>query len=210
VHDVRDPETRALLAEIPDATYREVDLLQVRAKRIGAGAFEAIIRRWIERLRGLPPRVVVNDRLDVAIAARAHGVHIGQRDLPIEAVRKIAPPGFILGVSVHDRSELLEARGAGADYAGLGAFFETGTKSRARRLDPARAGLAERVPDLDLPVLAIGGITVERVEAALSVPAVTGIAVSSAVQDAGDPAAAIAKLRSKLDQSWTRRDGGEE
>jgi len=152
---------------------------------------------------------VVNDRLDVAIAAGAHGVHVGQGDLPVEAVRRIVPAGFIVGVSAHDRSELLRARRVGVDYAGLGAFFETGTKSRARRLDPFRAGLAERVPDLDLPVFAIGGITVERIEYALSVPAVTGIAVSSAVQDAHDPAMAIVQLRSQLEQAWKRREGGE-
>lgn len=151
--------------------------------------------------------VIVDDRFDVALAAGADGVHVGQRDLPVDAIREAVPEEFLVGASTHDRRELLSARGAGADYAGLGAFFPTGTKPAARGLDPEAAGVAEPVPGLDLPVLAIGGISVERLERVFDVPAVTGVAVSGAIQDADDPGRAVADLRTRLDEIWIQRRG---
>lgn len=153
--------------------------------------------------------MIVDDRVDVALAAEADGVHVGQRDLDVKAVRGLAPAGFLVGVSTHDRHELLSACAAGADYAGLGAFFETDTKITTRPLDPEAAGVAEPWSELELPVLAIGGITVERLARALEVPAVTGVAVSGAIQGADDVERAVAKLRSRLDEIWIEQRRGE-
>jgi thiamine-phosphate pyrophosphorylase len=180
-------------------------MVQVRGKGLAAGELEEVAAAWVERLAGLPSRVVVDDRPDVALAARADGVHLGAEDLPLEAARALAPR-LLLGASTHDREELLAAQAAGADYAGLGAFHATGTKSRAQLLDPERAGLWDPVPGLAIPVLAIGGLDASRTAGALRVPAVTGIAVSAAVQEADDPERAIERLREALDEAWMARE----
>lgn len=153
--------------------------------------------------------MIVDDRVDVALAADADGVHVGQRDLDVRAVRKLTPPDFVVGVSTHDRHELLAASADGADYAGLGAFFETDTKTTTRPLDPETAGVAEPLAGLEIPVLAIGGITADRLARALEVPAVTGVAVSGAIQRADDVERSIAGLRSRIDEIWIEQRRGD-
>jgi len=182
-------------------------MVQVRGKGLAAGQLEQVTAGWVERLAGLPSLVVVDDCTDVALAARADGVHLGADDLPLEVARALAP-SLLLGASTHDREELLAAQAAGADYAGLGAFHATGTKPGTRLLDPGRAGLRDPVPGLAIAVLAIGGLDVSRVAEAMRVPAVTGIAVSAAVQEAGDPDGAIERLREALNEAWTAREEG--
>lgn len=196
------------LRELPDAVWADVDLLQVRGKALGAGQLEARAREWVERLADLSTRIVVNDRMDVAIGTGADGVHLGQEDLPIPAARGMGPAGFLIGATARSRGDLLTVQAAGADYAGLGAFFASPTKPGAPALDPARAGLAKPVPGLEIPVLAIGGVTVDRITDVLRWPAVTGIAVSSAVQAAADPAAVIGRVRRALDRAWQARCAG--
>jgi thiamine-phosphate diphosphorylase len=182
-----------------------VDLVQVRGKDLSAGALEELAGGWVARLEGIA-RVVVNDRIDVALAAGAGGAHLGADDIPLEEARRVVPGPFLLGASTHDREELLAAARAGADYAGLGAFFGTATKPGARALDVARTGLDAPVEELAIPVLAIGGIGPQRVADALRVPAVTGVAVSGAIQYAPDPAGAIDELRAALEVAWEGRE----
>lgn len=192
---------------LSDAAWSRVDLVQVRGKALAAGELEELSAGWVERLADLPVRVIVNDRADAALAANAHGVHLGPDDLPLEAARAVAPVGFLIGASAHDRDELLRAQAAGADYAGLGAFHATGTKPGARPLDPDRDGLRAPIENLSIPVLAIGGLDASRIAAALRVSAVTGIAVSAAIQAADDPAHAIERLRGAVQEAWQAREG---
>ena len=173
---------------------------------MAAGELEELAAGWVERLAGLPVRVVVNDRLDVALATRAHGAHLGADDLPLETARRLAPSGFILGASTHDRRELLAAQASGADYGGLGAFYPTGTKSGARLLEPDRNGLSSPVAGLSIPVLAVGGLDASRVARAFRSPAVTGVALSSAIQAAEEPGTAIERLREALEEAWRARE----
>ncbi len=186
------------LRPITDETWSYVDIVQVRGKTLPAGELESAARRWVRRLRDLPTLVIVNDRVDVAVAVDADGVHLGYADLRIQRAREVAGEGFILGASTHNREELLEAQDAGADYAGLGAFYPSSTKHDTTQLELRASGLEDPVPDLTLPVLAIGGITAERIPAVLEVPVVTGVAVGSAIQHASDPARAIRDLSVEL------------
>lgn len=186
------------LRPITDETWSYVDIVQVRGKTLPAGELESAARRWVRRLRDLPTLVIVNDRVDVAVAVDADGVHLGCADLRIQRAREVAGEGFILGASTHNREELLEAQDAGADYAGLGAFYPSSTKHDTTQLELRASGLEDPVPDLTLPVLAIGGITAERIPAVLQVPVVTGVAVGSAIQHASDPARAIRDLSVEL------------
>ena len=133
--------------------------------------------------------LIVNDRLDVALAADASGVHLGQDDLVPEA-RRLLGSDRILGVSVADADDARTAAAAGADYLGV-TVFSTRTKSDARPV--GLDGLARVAAATALPVVAIGGITADRVRAVLEAGA-SGIAVVSAVGAAPDPVAATRAL----------------
>lgn len=198
VCDVSAIESPDRLRPVTDETWSCVDIVQVRGKTLSAGELENAARCWVRRLRDLPTLVIVNDRVDVALAAGADGVHLGCSDLGIQRAREVAGEGFILGASTHNREELLEAQIGGADYAGLGAFYPSSTKHDTTQLELRRAGLEDPVPELTLPVLAIGGITAERIPAVLEIPVVTGVAVGSAIQHASDPARAIRDLSVEL------------
>ncbi len=198
VCDVSAIELPDRLRTLTDKTWSHVDIVQVRGKTLSAGELESAARRWVRRLRDLPTLVIVDDRVDVALAAGADGAHLGRADLAIQRAREVVGEGFILGASTHDREELLEAQKVGADYAGLGAFYPSSTKHDTTQLELRAAGLEDRVPALTIPVLAIGGITAKRIPAVLEVPVVTGVAVGSAIQHATDPARAIRNLSVEL------------
>jgi thiamine-phosphate pyrophosphorylase len=192
------------LAAAGEDAWGAVDIVQVRGKDLPAGDLEALARVWIEALGGYPSTlIVVNDRLDVALAAGADGVHLGLGDLPVAEARALAPGRFLIGASAHGRREIEIAQGAGADYAGLGAFYPTDTKAGAAVLDTA--DLRKPAPGPTVPVVAIGGITAGRVAEVMAVPVVTGVAVSAAIQAAREPAEAIRELRVAVDRAWRER-----
>jgi thiamine-phosphate pyrophosphorylase len=142
---------------------------------------------------------IVNDRLDVALAAGAGGVHVGQDDLPADAARALLGPALLLGVSAATVEEAEAARRAGADYVGVGAVYATSTKGDAG----AAVGLA-RVREIaeacPLPVVGIGGITVDNAGAVIRAGA-AGVAVITAVTMAEDMAAATRRLREEVDRA---------
>ena len=204
----RGQEGRAArrLAEAGGEAWTAVDLVQVRGKDLPAADLEALTTVWIEALVSYPAtRVLVNDRLDVALATGADGVHVGRDDLSPGDVRSRAPSGFLIGASAHDRTELELAQRAEADYAGLGAFYPSRTKAGAAALDARDPAWRQPLDELTIPVVAIGGITVERVPQVLAFPFVSGIAVSEAIQGARKPAEAIRDLRAVVDRAWQDR-----
>ena len=136
---------------------------------------------------------LINDRLDLALAAGADGVHLGQKDLPAEAAARILPRNLILGVSVGSLAEARAALAAGADYLWLGAVFPTGSKDDAARIDP---GLVREIAALGPPTVAIGGVNTDNAPAAWAL-GVTGLAVISALAQAPDPRTAAARLLSR-------------
>ena len=136
---------------------------------------------------------IVNDRVDLAVAADADGAHVGQEDLPAESARRLLGPRRLLGVSTHDVIQAEKAQLAGADYIGFGPMFATGTKETGytpRGLEALRA--VRRA--VSLPILAIGGIDLENVGSVIEAGAVAP-AVISAVVAAPDIAAAAAAFR---------------
>ena len=142
-------------------------LLQLRVKRRPSRDFlsDAIAVGRICRRHGAT--FIVNDRVDVALAAGADGVHLGQDDLPLPAARRLCGPEKIVGVSTHSLAQALAAQAAGADYIGFGPLF--GTTSKATGYTPRGLDrLAEVCGRLTIPVVAIGGITTERAPAALA------------------------------------------
>jgi thiamine-phosphate pyrophosphorylase len=128
---------------------------------------------------------LVNDRLDVALAADADGAHVGADDLPVAAARTVLGATAVLGATCRTPGAALEALGAGATYAGVGPAYPTTTKDGLP--DPIGvAGVGAVAAAVDLPVVAIGGVTVERVPALLRAGA-HGVAVVGAICAAADP-----------------------
>jgi thiamine-phosphate pyrophosphorylase len=172
-------------------------VLQLRMKRAGAAKMLACAEalRALCTARGVP--LIVNDRLDVALAVGADGVHLGQDDLPLAAARKIAPAGFVIGISTHDEQQVDAALAGGADYLGFGPCFPTTTKDKP---DPVVGllRLAEavgRVREHKTPLVAIGGISLARVPDVAAAGA-DAAAVISAVLTAPDIRAAARTVAS--------------
>lgn len=145
---------------------------------------------------------IVNDRVDLALAADADGVHVGQEDLPACGARRLLGRRRLLGASTHDLAQAEAAREAGADYIGFGPMFATGTKDTGyapRGLDLLRE-IRRAVP---LPILAIGGITLENAASVIEAGA-TAPAVISAIVAAPDIAAAAAAFRERVTAARAR------
>ena len=123
---------------------------------------------------------LVNDRIDVALAVDADGVHIGQDDMPIETARKLLGADKIIGLTVHNVEEAIQAEKIGADYAGLGSIFDTATKKDAGKgIGPAR--IREVKNAIKIPVAAIGGINKENCKIVVENGADSLVAISAVV-----------------------------
>jgi thiamine-phosphate pyrophosphorylase len=139
-----------------------VHLVQVRERDLEGGGLTALVRRCVGAVAGTRARVLVNDRLDVAIAAGAHGVHLRSDSLPASAVRSRCPHGFLVGRSVHSREEAVEAvADRGLDYLLFGTMFPTASKPGRQPAGPST--LASVVASTRIPVLAVGGVTPDNV-----------------------------------------------
>jgi len=145
----------------------------------------ALTRRWGALL-------FVNDRLDLALALEADGVHVGPEDLPVSAVRDCAPDGFLVGRSADQVEVARSAVADGADYLGCGTVYPTATKEDAGDVLGV-AGLRRIVEAVRVPVVGIGGITAARAPAVADTGA-AGVAVVGAVMAAGDPEAVVRAL----------------
>jgi len=148
---------------------------------------------------------IVNDRLDVALAAGADGVHLGADDLPIECARKIAPPGFIVGASVDSLDSAIRAQAAGADYVALSPTFPTTSKDDA---GPGHglAVLSAIRSRVSIPIVAIGGISRENVDSVIAAGA-DGVAVISAVVGEPDITAATRYMQARIAAAKARARG---
>jgi thiamine-phosphate pyrophosphorylase len=140
---------------------------------------------------GIP--IIVNDRLDVALACEADGVHLGQDDMPAALARKLLGPDKLLGVSVETVEQAKEAEAAGASYLGVGDIFGTPSKPDAGA-PIGLARVAEIATSVSIPVVGIGGITRDNAASVVAAGA-AGVAVISAVFGASDPEAAARRLR---------------
>ena len=170
-------------------------MIQVRLK--DAAPREVLILA-VALVGALAVPVLVNDRVDVALAAGAAGAHLGQDDPPLDRLRPHVPPGFLLGISVGTAAEAERARPWPADYWSIGPCFATPNKPDAGPpLGPAGlAALARHAPG-GLPVIGIGGITAANAGAVVRAGAV-GVAVIGAVWSASDPTAAARALRAAV------------
>lgn len=166
-------------------------MIQVRWKD-GTPAATAALTRSIVAALAIP--VIVNDRVDVALAAGAAGAHLGWDDLPLAAARAITPAGFILGISVGSPDEAARARALPADYWSVGPCFTTTTKRDAGApLGPEGFGRLAALAARGIPVIGIGGVTAANA-GAIRRAGGAGVAVAVAVLGATDPRAAAAAV----------------
>jgi len=174
------------------------DCIQLRAKAINDDALFALAVEFVRICRAAGVISIINDRADIAVAAGADGVHVGQDDLAIKQVRKIQQRPLIIGKSTHSPSQLRAACRELPTYVALGPVFATPTKPTAEAVGLAYVTEGvEILSDTGIGHVAIGGITLDNVEEVLS--AGTGaIAVCSAVTDASDAAAACRALKEKI------------
>ncbi len=178
----------ALVARAAAAVRGGATMVQLRLKDVAARTQVDVARRLIA---ALPVPVMVNDRVDVALAAGAAGAHVGAADLPVEAVRRLAPRGFIIGASVGGDMDVPQS--AGADYVGIGPVFATMSKADAGAAIGVEA-LARLSRACGVPSVGIGGIDETNAPAVIAAGA-TGVAVIRALFAAQDPEEMARRLR---------------
>ncbi|YCI78330.1 thiamine phosphate synthase [Bacillus sp. R1-10] len=176
---------------IAESVSGGVSIVQLREKNNSSLSFYKKASALKQLLNELSIPLIINDRVDIALAVGADGIHIGQDDLPLPVVKKMVPEDMIVGVSVSTLEEALEAERNGADYIGVGSVFPTKTKQDATLM--ALEDLGEICRSVSIPAVAIGGITADNMSA-LSDSGLSGTAVVSAIMNADNPKTASESL----------------
>ena len=164
-----------------------VDWVQIREKDLPVRDLLALVRAAMARVRAYGTRVLVNGRLDAALAAGAHGVHLPSDAPPVSVIRPIVPRGFLIAVSTHAVGEVLRAEREGADFAVFGPVYPSVSKP-GRVGIPGLVGLQEACDAVEMPVAALGGITFDRARACIDAgaAAVAGIGMFQSVEIVDD------------------------
>lgn len=182
---------RDLLESVEQSILGGVTLVQLREKDTNSRDFYNLALQVKELTHKYNVPLIINDRLDIALAIDADGLHIGQEDLPVDLCRKLLGKDKILGVSAHNLEEALKAEALGADYLGVGAIFSTSTK---KDVDITSIDTVIKIKEnVKIPVVAIGGITHDNVKEVLKAP-IDGVSVISCLLGAEDIKKASTKL----------------
>jgi thiamine-phosphate pyrophosphorylase len=184
---------RPVAGIVEEALAAGAPAVQLRDKTATASELLQQARMLLGPVRAAGALLFINDRLDVAIAAGADGVHLGPNDLPVAAARRIAPPGFLIGCSTDHPGAARQAELDGASYIGCGAVFGTTTKLDAAGERIGVQRLRDVAAAVNIPVIAIGGITTANVGEVVASGA-AGAAVVGAVMAADDPGRAVEHL----------------
>ncbi len=182
------------LRRTEEALQGGVTLLQLREKNRTTREYLSLAEKVHELTRRYGVPLLIDDRLDVAMAMNAEGVHLGQSDLPIHIARRILGPDKIVGATAKTVPQATEAYEQGADYLGVGAIYPTTTKVKTvlTSTDTLR-DICKAVP---IPVNAIGGLNKTNIDVLCGIP-IAGICVVSAIMKADDPRQAAVDLRDK-------------
>jgi thiamine-phosphate pyrophosphorylase len=190
-----------LLHAIEAAVAAGVDAVQLREKDVEASAVYDLALVVRDLIRGRCP-LIVNSRLDVALAVGADGVHLPEAGFPIAAARALCPPGYLIGKSVHSVAAAVEAQAQGASYVQLGTIFETTSKPGVH---PAGLLLVSAAAaKLNIPCIAVGGLNADNAGEVLAAGA-SGVAVVSAILLADDVEVAVRELRVAMAGAPTAR-----
>ena len=185
ITDRQQTAGRALPAVVADALAGGVKAVQLREKDLPAGRLLELARELRSITREHGARLLVNDRLDVALAAEADGVHLGINSMPVSDVRKLAGNRMLIGYSAHSVAEALQAERDGADFVTFGPVFHTPSKAEYG----APLGLellAEAAESLTIPIFALGGVKKSSIPAVMATDC-HGVAMISAIIAADSP-----------------------
>ncbi|MEI6207019.1 MAG: thiamine phosphate synthase [Desulfuromonadales bacterium] len=198
ITDRRQTGGRSLTEVVRPALEGGVRLVQLREKDLTS----AELYRLALELRGITSnfgsRLIINDRLDIALATGADGVQVGVNSMPVTEVRRLLGPHMLIGYSAHEIGEARRAQGDGADFVTFGPVYFTPSKSACGQ-PCGVCKVAEVSSDLDIPVFALGGINPENVLELLDA-GVRGIALISSIIAASDPLTATASLLQKIEE----------
>lgn len=188
-------EDKDFLQSIEDAISGGVTLIQLREKKSSTRKFYNIAKQVKKITSKYNIPLIINDRLDIALAVNAEGLHIGQDDIPLPIARKILGPNKIIGVSASNLDEATKAKKDGADYLGVGAVFPTTSKDDADSVSINTLKLIKG--KVKIPVVAIGGINLENTHKVMKT-GIDGIAVISAILKSDDIKNAAQNLHKKV------------
>ncbi|WP_296881027.1 thiamine phosphate synthase [uncultured Methanobrevibacter sp.] len=177
-------DVEKFLNTIEEAIKGGTTVVQIREKTADTLDFYNLALKVQEITKKYDVPLIINDRVDVAMAIDADGVHVGQSDMPCDVTRKLIGADKILGVSAATIDEAKKAQKDGADYIGTGAVFPTQTKDDAPKI--TKNELKEIVESIDIPVVAIGGITLENAHE-LNDTGIAGLSVVSAIMSSDNP-----------------------
>ena len=187
-----------LVPRVAAAVDGGVGMVQVRDKELPGGRLLSLVEE-LQRAIGGRALLLVNERVDVAAAANADGVQLGEEALAPPFARGMMPAGSLVGRSVHSVSGALAAQASGVDFLVVGTMFATGSHPGAT---PAGPGLMREVRETcNLPLIGIGGITGANLAEVMSAGA-SGVAVIRSILGADDPAVSAAELKSALREAW--------
>lgn len=186
---------RVLTVCIAEAVRGGVTAVQLREKNVTSLEFYLLAKKVKKVTDDLGVPLIINDRLDIALAVDADGLHVGQKDLPATLARKLLGQGKILGVSAANLNEAMQAEKDGADYLGIGAIFPTATKSDVRRVELEE--LLKIKQQVKIPVVAIGGINENNIQKVWA-SGIDGAAIVSGILAQDDITQAAKKLRNLI------------
>ena len=180
----KSDDVEKFLKTIEEAIKGGVSVVQIREKTADTLDFYNLALKVKEITEKHDVPLIINDRVDVALAVDAEGVHVGQSDMPCDVTRALVGPDKIVGVSAATIEEARKAESDGADYIGTGAVFPTATKDDAPKI--TKKDLKEIVESISIPVVAIGGITLNNAHE-LNDTGIAGLSVVSAIMSSENP-----------------------
>ena len=183
---------------VREAIAGGVTCVQLREKDCDTRQFIAEARELMALLQPVGIPLIINDRLDVALAVGAQGVHLGQKDMAIADARRLVGAKFIIGISAESLADAVRAEAEGADYIGISPVFATATK-KDTAAPLGLEGIRRIRASVELPLVGIGGIDEENVAAVISAGA-DGVAVVSAIVAAACPRTAAANLKQRIEK----------
>ena len=187
----KSDDVEKFLKTIEEGIKGGVTVVQIREKTADTLDFYNLALKVKEITAKYNVPLIINDRVDVALAIDADGVHVGQSDMPCDVTRKLVGPNKIVGVSAATIDEAKKAEKDGADYIGSGAVFPTATKDDAPKI--TKKDLKEIVDSINIPVVAIGGITLDNAHE-LADTGIAGLSVVSAIMSSDNPKESSEKL----------------
>ena len=203
VTDRKVGDERTLVERVGEAVAGGVDMVQLREKDLPGGQLLRLALAIKQAVAGRA-LVIINERIDVAVASLADGIQLGERALPLAAARQIVGPQAFIGRSVHSREGALKAQAEGAHFLVVGTMYATRSHPEAAPSGPALLRQIAQLPELHsapLPLIGIGGITADNLSDVMQAGA-TGVAVIASILASPDPGQQACKLKLAMLDAW--------